>query len=46
MRVGVVVPQKLLWFIKKTKDKYDKIYDYKGAIHEWALYSYMFPDKY
>ena len=32
--------------LKKRKISMIKIYDYKGAIHEWALYSYMFPDKY
>ena len=23
-----------------------KIYDYKGALHEWAMYSIIFPNKY
>ena len=23
-----------------------KIYDYKGALHEWAMYSVLFPDVY
>ena len=32
--------------LKKRKISMIKIYDYKGAIHEWALYSYMFPEKY